>query len=69
MYHWALCFTLFVVSSRLEADIKKLKADLQASRNTESELRSQLNSKSSEDRQKKQTLAQLQQDNESLQNK
>ena len=55
--------------SRLEADVKRLKADLQSSRNTETDLRSQLNSKSTEDRQRKATLAQLQQDNESLQNK
>jgi len=49
--------------------VKKLKADLQSSRNTESELRSQLNSKSKDDRQKAVSLAQLQQDNDSLQNK
>ena len=49
--------------------MKRLKADLQSSRNTETDLRSQLNSKSTEDRQRKATLAQLQQDNESLQNK
>ncbi|KAF6021784.1 TMEM57 [Bugula neritina] len=55
--------------SRLESDVKKLKADLQSSRNTESELRSQLNSKSKDDRQKAVSLAQLQQDNDSLQNK
>ena len=55
--------------SRLEADVKRLKADLQSSRNTENDMRSQLNSKSSEDRQRKVTLAQLQQDNEALQTK
>ncbi|XP_067945917.1 macoilin-1-like isoform X2 [Watersipora subatra] len=54
---------------RLESDVVKLKADLQASRNTESELRSQLNSKSTDERQKKQCLTQLQQDNDNLQNK
>ena len=58
--------------SRLEADIKRLKADLQASRQTEQELRSQIQSlvskRSEEDRMKSQ-LEQLQQDNENLQTK
>lgn len=60
---------MFFFISRLEADVKRLKADLQSSRNTENDMRSQLNSKSSEDRQRKVTLAQLQQDNEALQTK
>ena len=65
--NFAKMYILYI--SRLEADVKRLKADLQSSRNTETDLRSQLNSKSTEDRQRKATLAQLQQDNESLQNK
>ena len=65
--YFAKMYILYI--SRLEADVKRLKADLQSSRNTETDLRSQLNSKSTEDRQRKATLAQLQQDNESLQNK
>ncbi|XP_064613038.1 macoilin-like isoform X2 [Liolophura sinensis] len=57
------------VISRLETDIKRLKADLQASRNCEQELRSQINSLSIGDKSMKSELYQLQQDNESLQNK
>ena len=54
---------------RLEADIKRLKADLQSSRQTELDLRSQLNTLLSSDRTQKAELAQLQQDNENLQTK
>lgn len=61
--------SMYPTYRRLEADVKRLKTDLQSSRNTESELRSQLNSKTNEDRQRKVTLSQLQQDNESLQTK
>jgi len=53
----------------LEADIKRLKADLQASRNSEAELRAQIANKTNEDRIQKATLAQVQQDNDNLQNK
>lgn len=54
---------------RLESDIKKLKADLQSSRNTEQELRSQMNSYISGDKSMRSEIYQLQQDNENLQNK
>lgn len=54
---------------RLEADVKRLKTDLQASRQTEQELRSQLHSLSAGERSVKSELLQLQQDNENLQNK
>ncbi|XP_056438791.1 macoilin-1 isoform X2 [Gadus chalcogrammus] len=54
---------------RLEQDVKRLKADLQASRQLESELRSQLSSLSSQDRSLRSELGQLRQDNELLQNK
>ncbi|CAL8297867.1 unnamed protein product [Lota lota] len=54
---------------RLEQDVKRLKADLQASRQLESELRSQLSSLSSQDRSLRSELVQLRQDNELLQNK
>eukprot|EP00105_Crassostrea_gigas_P033405 XP_011456782.1 PREDICTED: macoilin [Crassostrea gigas] len=57
------------VISRLESDIKKLKADLQSSRNTEQELRSQMNSYISGDKSMRSEIYQLQQDNENLQNK
>ncbi|XP_061597044.1 macoilin-1 [Cololabis saira] len=54
---------------RLEQDVKRLKADLQANRQLESELRSQLSSVSSQDRSLRSELGQLRQDNELLQNK
>ncbi|TNN38205.1 Macoilin-1 [Liparis tanakae] len=54
---------------RLEQDVKRLKADLQANRQSESELRSQLSSMSSQDRSLRSELGQLRQDNELLQNK
>ncbi|KAK7898403.1 hypothetical protein WMY93_019256 [Mugilogobius chulae] len=54
---------------RLEQDVKRLKADLQANRQLESELRSQLSSLSSQDRSLRSELSQLRQDNELLQNK
>ena len=55
--------------SRLEADIKRLKADLQSSRNCEQELRSQINNLMMGDKSTKSELYQLRQDNESLQQK
>ncbi|XP_043916016.1 macoilin isoform X2 [Protopterus annectens] len=54
---------------RLEQDIKKLKADLQASRQTEQELRSQISSLSSTERGIRSEIGQLRQENEQLQNK
>ena len=59
----------FIFFFRLESDIKKLKADLQSSRNTEQELRSQMNSYISGDKSMRSEIYQLQQDNENLQNK
>lgn len=56
-------------SERLEQDVKRLKADLQANRQLESDLRSQLSSLSSQDRSLRSELGQLRQDNELLQNK
>ena len=60
---------LFDFIHRLETDVKKLKADLQASRNCEQELKSQVSSSSSEEKALRSELYQLQQDNENLQNK
>uniref|UniRef100_A0A8C7WQS4 Macoilin 1 n=1 Tax=Oryzias sinensis TaxID=183150 RepID=A0A8C7WQS4_9TELE len=54
---------------RLEQDVKRLKTDLQANRQLESELRSQLSSLSSQDRCLQSELGQLRQENELLQNK
>uniref|UniRef100_A0A8B9KYS2 Macoilin 1 n=1 Tax=Astyanax mexicanus TaxID=7994 RepID=A0A8B9KYS2_ASTMX len=54
---------------RLEQDIKKLKADLQASRQVEQDLRSQIGSLSSMERNMRSELGQLRQENELLQNK
>lgn len=59
----------FFVLCRLEADIKRLKADLQSSRQSEQDLRSQVHSISVGERSVKSELLQLQQDNESLQHK
>ncbi|KAJ4939689.1 hypothetical protein JOQ06_029130, partial [Pogonophryne albipinna] len=53
---------------RLEQDVKKLKADLQASRQVEQDLRSQLGSLGSAERSIRTELSQLRQENELLQN-
>ncbi|XP_029648235.1 macoilin-like [Octopus sinensis] len=57
------------VINRLENDVKRLKADLQSSRNSEQELRSQITNMSLSDKSMRSELYQLQQDNENLQNK
>ncbi|KAL6439299.1 hypothetical protein ACFW04_003878 [Cataglyphis niger] len=54
---------------RLEADIKRLKSDLQSSRQLEQELRSQVNTLLNGERQAKGDIQQLQHDNEQLQSK
>ncbi|TSK28235.1 Macoilin-1 [Bagarius yarrelli] len=54
---------------RLEQDVKKLKADLQASRQLEQELRSQISSLNSAERNTRSELSQLRHENELLQNK
>jgi len=58
-----------VVCSKLEADVKRLKSELQSSRCLEQELRSQIASLSFSDRTTKSELYQLRQENESLQSK
>lgn len=55
--------------NRLEQDVKKLKADLQASRQVEQDLRSQIGSLGSTERSIRTELGQLRQENELLQNK
>jgi len=60
---------LVLTLDRLESDIKRLQSDLQLSRNTEQELRSQINNLSTNDRLTKSELTQLRQDNENLQSK
>ncbi|XP_076864598.1 macoilin-1 [Brachyhypopomus gauderio] len=54
---------------RLEQDVKKLKADLQASRQLEQDLRGQIGSLGSVERNMRSELSQLRQENELLQNK
>ncbi|XP_011633874.1 macoilin-1 isoform X3 [Pogonomyrmex barbatus] len=54
---------------RLEADIKRLKSDLQSSRQLEQELRSQINILLNGERQAKGDIQQLQHDNDQLQSK
>lgn len=58
-----------IVFLRLEQDIKKLKADLQASRQVEQELRSQISSLTNTERGIRSEIGQLRQENELLQNK
>ncbi|XP_020299554.1 macoilin-1-like isoform X2 [Pseudomyrmex gracilis] len=58
-----------LVCRRLEADIKRLKSDLQSSRQLEQELRSQINTLLSGERQAKGDIQQLQHDNDQLQSK
>lgn len=58
-----------IVYLRLEQDIKKLKADLQASRQIEQELRSQISSLTNTERGIRSEIGQLRQENELLQNK
>ncbi|KAL6439300.1 hypothetical protein ACFW04_003878 [Cataglyphis niger] len=58
-----------LVCRRLEADIKRLKSDLQSSRQLEQELRSQVNTLLNGERQAKGDIQQLQHDNEQLQSK
>ncbi|XP_029668926.1 macoilin-1 isoform X4 [Formica exsecta] len=54
---------------RLETDIKRLKSDLQSSRQLEQELRSQVNTLLNGERQAKGDIQQLQHDNDQLQSK
>lgn len=63
-----LCFFSYP-RPRLEQDVKKLKADLQASRQVEQDLRSQIGSLGSAERSIRTELGQLRQENELLQNK
>ncbi|GLH13953.1 Macoilin [Gryllus bimaculatus] len=56
-------------SGKLEADVKRLKVDLQASRQVEQDLRSQISSLLSGEKSVKCELSQLQQDNDELQSK
>ncbi|XP_046820301.1 macoilin-1 isoform X1 [Vespa crabro] len=58
-----------LVCRRLEADIKRLKSDLQSSRQVEQELRSQINTLINGERQAKGDIQQLQHDNDQLQSK
>lgn len=55
--------------SRLEADIKRLKSDLQQSRQTEQDLRSQISNLIAGDKNARVELSQLKQDNDELQSK
>ncbi|KAG5317703.1 MACOI protein, partial [Pseudoatta argentina] len=62
-------FQRLLVCRRLEADIKRLKSDLQSSRQMEQELRSQINVLLNGERQAKGDIQQLQHDNDQLQSK
>ncbi|KAM9340720.1 LOW QUALITY PROTEIN: macoilin-2 [Symphorus nematophorus] len=65
-FHVDLCRPF---AAHLEQDVKKLKADLQASRQVEQDLRSQIGSLGSAERSIRTELGQLRQENELLQNK
>ncbi|RXG53240.1 hypothetical protein Avbf_05303 [Armadillidium vulgare] len=54
---------------RLESDVKRLKADLQSARQTEQELRNQINNLLSNEKAMRQEMNQLHLDNDNLQNK
>ena len=54
---------------KLETDVKRLKSDLQSSRQVEQELRSQISTLISGERQAKGDIQQLQHDNDQLQSK
>ncbi|KAJ9575398.1 hypothetical protein L9F63_025651, partial [Diploptera punctata] len=59
----------FPIVCRLEADVKRLKTDLQSSRQMEQDLRSQINTLISSEKSIKNELSQIQQDNDDLQSK
>lgn len=65
MYSLNTLFSVF----RLEQDVKKLKADLQGSRQIEQDLRSQISVLTSTERGIRNEMGQLRQENELLQNK
>ncbi|KAK0172283.1 hypothetical protein PV328_005621 [Microctonus aethiopoides] len=58
-----------VICRKLEADVKRLKSDLQQSRQVEQDLRSQINTMLNGERQTKGDIQQLQHDNDQLQSK
>lgn len=62
-------YLCFISISRLEADIKRLKIDLQSSRQTEQDLRSQVTTHQLAEKSIRCELAQCQKDNEELQAK
>lgn len=66
---WITLWVFLLYIFRMESEIKRIKAELQSSRNTEQELRCQINSLTSTDRVNKNEVYQLRQDNESLQTK
>lgn len=62
-------FFRLLVCRRLEADVKRLKSELQSSRQLEQDLRSQINTLLSGERQAKGDLQQMQHDNDQLQSR
>lgn len=68
-YSWCILCIYNFYDFRLEADVKRLKTDLQSSRQLEQDLRSQINTLISGEKSIKSELTQLQQDNDDLQSK
>jgi len=58
-----------ILVRKLETDVKRLKSDLQSSRQVEQDLRSQINTLLTGERQSKGDIQQLQHDNDQLQSK
>ena len=60
---------MVILICRLESEVKRMRTELQVSRNLEAELRSQISNLSAADKVSKAELNQLRLDNESLQAK
>lgn len=68
MLIWKM-MVMMIALCRLESEVKRMRTELQVSRNLEAELRSQISNLSAADKVTKAELNQLRLDNESLQAK
>ena len=69
MLTWMVMMIMVILICRLESEVKRMRTELQVSRNLEAELRSQISNLSAADKVSKAELNQLRLDNESLQAK